>query len=255
MTEHVLTEVDQGVLVVRLNRPKKLNALTSEMYSVMADAIETAENDRSIKVVLYTSTSNHFTAGNDLNDFLSQTPDGSLRQVDRFINNMVSTDVPLMAAVEGVAVGIGTTMLLHFDQVLASENARFSLPFINLGLVPEAGSSALLVNACGYKKAAELLMQGDMFLSAKALECGIVSRVCPPQNLQQEALAAARALAAKPVDALRATKRLLRRPPEPLAQRVEAERDTFGHCLATPIAREAMTAILEKRAPDFTGLD
>jgi len=154
-----------------------------------------------------------------------------------------------------VAVGIGTTMLLHFDQVFAAERARFSLPFINLALVPEAGSSMLLVEACGYRKAAELLMLGEPFTARQALDYGIVSQLCQEEDLMESARAAAHKLAAKPKDALRATKRLLRRAKEPLAQRVQAEAELFARGLESPAAQEAMNAFFEKRKPDFGQFD
>jgi enoyl-CoA hydratase/carnithine racemase len=255
MTAAILTERDNGVLIIRLNRAEKKNALTADMYTVMADAIEQAESDRGIKVLLYTGPDGVFTAGNDIHDFLENTPSGPDSPVNRFIVNMVRTDVPIVAAVDGVAVGIGTTMLLHFDRVFATDRARFSLPFINLGLVPEAGSSMLLVEACGYHKAAELLMLGKPFTAQEALEYGIVSELCEPEQLMDKALAAARQLAAKPQDALRATKRLLRRSREPLAERVLAEGELFSGCLESAAAKEAFNAFFEKRAPNFKPFD
>jgi enoyl-CoA hydratase/carnithine racemase len=255
MTNHVTTELDQGVLIVSLERAEKKNALTADMYTAMADAIERAGVDRAVKALLYTGSEGVFTAGNDLHDFLENPPSGPQSPVNRFIANMVSTDVPIVAAVDGAAVGIGTTMLLHFDQVFATERARFSLPFINLGLVPEAGSSMLLVEACGYRKAAELLMLGEPFTAVQALEYGIVSQLCNPDELTERALAAAHALAAKPGDALRATKRLLRRPQEPLSQRVLAEGELFARGLESPAAKEAISAFFEKRAPNFQQFD
>jgi len=225
------------------------------MYTAMADAIERSEQDRSIRVLLYTGSGGVFTAGNDLHDFLDNPPQGPDSPVNRFIAKMVSTDVPIVAAVDGVAVGIGTTMLLHFEQVFATERARFVLPFINLALVPEAGSSMLLVEACGYRKAAELLMLGEPFTARQALDYGIVSQLCEPQELMARALGAARVLATKPRDALRATKRLLRRAREPLAERVLAEGEVFSRCLDAPAAREAMQAFFEKRPPNFEPFD
>jgi enoyl-CoA hydratase/carnithine racemase len=255
MTEFILTEQDNGVLIIRLNRADKKNALTRGMYTAMADAIERAQQDPAIKVLLYTGSGGVFTAGNDLHDFLENPPSGPDSPVNRFIANMVATDVPIVAAVDGVAVGIGTTMLLHFDQVFAAERTRFSLPFINLALVPEAGSSMLLVEACGYHKAAELLMLGEPFTARQALDYGIVSRLCGEDELMQTALAAAHKLAAKPKAALRATKRLLRRAREPLADRVRAEAELFARGLESPAAKEAMNAFLEKRKPDFEPQD
>jgi len=255
MTNNVATTLDNGVLIVSLQRPEKKNALTPKMYSALADAIVWAERDRSIKVILFTGSEDSFTAGNDLGDFLDNPPHQNDRPVDRFISHITTTDVPLMAAVNGLAVGIGTTMLLHFDQVLASHDARFSLPFINLALVPEAGSSAQLVSICGYQKAAELLMLGEPFSAGMALEYGIVSRLCSQEELMDEAMAIAGKLASKPGAALRATKRLMRRPPEALLQRVQAEGEIFTECLASPAAKEAMTAFVEKRPPDFKQFD
>jgi enoyl-CoA hydratase/carnithine racemase len=255
MNDSIVTELSHGVLTVRLDRVEKKNALTGAMYTAMADAIEQAEQDRSIRVLLYTGSGGVFTAGNDLHDFLDNPPQGPDSPVNRFISKMVSTDVPIVAAVDGVAVGIGTTMLLHFEQVFATERARFALPFINLALVPEAGSSMLLVEACGYRKAAELLMLGEPFTARQALDFGIVSQLCEPEELMERALAAARVLAAKPRDALRATKRLLRRAREPLAERVLAEGEVFSRCLDAPAAREAMQAFFEKRPPNFEPFD
>lgn len=253
MTDYVLTELDSGVLNVRLNRVDKKNALTSEMYTAMADAIDRAEQEADIKVVIFTGNGGVFTAGNDLADFLSNPSNDQDRPVNRFIAKIATTEVPLMAAVDGLAIGIGTTMLLHFDQVFASKEARFSLPFVNLGLVPEAGSSMQLVEACGYQKAAELLMLGEPFGAAIARDCGIVARVCEADELLEQAMEMAQKLAAKPGRALRATKRLMRRPKEPLLQRIQAESELFFENLSSPAAKEAMSAFLEKRAPDFSG--
>lgn len=255
VSEHVITDLDEGVLLVRFNRPEKKNALTSSMYSSLADAIEQANENNAIKVVLFSGSEGVFTAGNDLKDFLDKPPAGPQSPVFRFINQMVTTDVPLMAAVDGFAVGIGTTMLLHFDQVFATENATFSLPFINLALLPEAGSSQLLVEACGYKKAARHLMLGEPFSAGEALDCGIVSHVTSSDNLMNDAMAMARKLASKPGSALRATKRLMRRATEPLNERVLAEGALFSQQLRSDAAREAISAFMEKRAPDFSKFD
>ena len=255
MTQSILKQRDKGVLITSLKRADKKNALSNDMYTAMADAIEQAEKDRGIKVLLYTGSEGVFTAGNDLHDFLENPPSGPDSPVNRFIANMVRTDVPIVAGVDGVAVGIGTTMLLHFDRVVATGRARFSLPFINLGLVPEAGSSMLLVEACGYRKAAELLMLGETFSAQQALEYGIVSELCEPEKLMERALAVAQQLATKPSDALRATKRLLWRPREPLMERVLAEGELFSRSLESAAAKEAFKAFFEKRAPNFEPFD
>jgi enoyl-CoA hydratase/carnithine racemase len=255
MTQHVTTEMDHGVLIVRLKRVEKMNALTMRMYGDMAAAIDRAEADRAVRVLLIAGSGGVFTAGNDLGDFLENPPHDPDSPVHRFIGKIVSTDVPIVAAVDGFAVGIGTTMLLHFDQVVATKRARFSLPFIKLGLVPEAGSSMLLAQECGYRKAAELLLLGEPFSSAEALQFGIVSQLCETDELMEQALAIAYKLAANPSGALRATKKLMKRPQEPLAHRILAETEAFSKRLASPAAKEAMTAFMEKRAPDFDQLD
>ncbi|MGD8578401.1 MAG: enoyl-CoA hydratase [Lysobacterales bacterium] len=255
MNALVETELERGVLTVRLNRPEKKNALTGEMYTALADAIDRGARDRAVRVLLVTGTAGVFTAGNDIADFLTPPDPGEERPVNRFLLALARTEVPLVAAVDGMAVGVGTTMLLHFDQVFATERARFSLPFINLGLVPEAGSSMLLVETCGYRKAAELLMLGESFSAQEAQRYGIVNRLYSEASLLGEATAAARALAAKPRSALRATKRLMRRPSEPLETRIHEESLKFFEALQSPEAREALKAFLEKREPDFTQFD
>lgn len=255
MAEHVLTELLNGVLTVSMNRADKKNALTAEMYAEMADAFERAQQDKDVKVILITGSDGVFTAGNDLGDFLNNPPETADAPVHRFIRNIVSTDVPVVAAVDGVAVGIGTTMLLHFEQVFATSRARFVLPFINLALVPEAGSSMQLVECCGYRKAAELLMLGEPFSSDEAQSYGIVSQVCESGEMMELAMSMALKLAARPSKALRATKRLLRRPQESLESRIQAEMELFSKHLATPEAKEAFSAFLEKRAPDFRQFD
>jgi enoyl-CoA hydratase/carnithine racemase len=253
MSDHVLTELNDGVLTVCMNRPEKKNALTSKMYSAMADAVARADTDSDVRVLLFTGAGGVFTAGNDLNDFLRDPPHSADAPVHRFIRSLLETDAPIVAAVDGFAVGIGTTMLLHFEQAFATPRARFSMPFINLAIVPEAGSSMLLAEHCGYKKAAELLMLGESFDGEEALACGIVSGLCEPETLMENAMNVARKLAAKPRDALRATKRLMRRPKEPLPERVVLEGQLVAEALASPAAREAMSAFLEKREPDFSG--
>ena len=251
MSALVQTELDQGILVVKLNRVNKKNALTSEMYTEMADAIMRAESDREVAVLLFTGAGETFTAGNDLVDFLQNPPQGEGAPVYRFLSGLEKTDLPIVAAVDGFAVGIGTTMLLHCEQVFATARTRFSMPFINLAIAPEAASSMLLPEACGYQKAAELLMLGEPFDGEEALRCNIVSRLCAPEELQQQAMATARRLAATPRDAMRATKRMLRRSRESIGDRIAAESVLFNRLLESPAAKEAMNAFLEKRAPDF----
>jgi enoyl-CoA hydratase/carnithine racemase len=253
MSGLVKTEVVDSVLVVTFNRPEKKNALTQEMYAVMADAIERGESDSAVKVVLFTGSDHVFTAGNDLGDFGSGDNNGEQAHVDRFIQNMATTDVPLVGAVDGIAIGVGTTMLLHFDQVFASSEASFSMPFVNLGLVPEAGSSKLLVAQCGYKNAAKLLMLGERFSAEEAMRVGIVNSIS--DDVLNAAMSFAEKLAAKPRGALRATKRLMRRDAEPLSATLREEGSVFGERLSSPEFAEAIAAFSERREPDFTQFD
>jgi enoyl-CoA hydratase/carnithine racemase len=222
------------------------------MYAVMADAIERAQTDSDVKVVVYTGVGDMFTAGNDLGDF-DISSDGELAPVARFLANMASTDVPLIAAVNGAAIGVGTTMLLHFDQNFASPIASFALPFINLGLVPEAGSSKLLVAQCGYQNAAKLLMLGEIFSALDAKDFGIVNSIA--DDVLVAAMAYAAKLATKPKQALRATKRLMRRDAEPLAETMKQEGILFSQGLGSPEFTEAVAAFAEKRTPNFTQFD
>jgi enoyl-CoA hydratase/carnithine racemase len=252
MSEFVKTELTDGILLVTLNRPEKKNALTQPMYAVMADAIERAQTDSDVKVVVYTGVGDMFTAGNDLGDF-DISSDGELAPVARFLANMASTDVPLIAAVNGAAIGVGTTMLLHFDQNFASPTASFALPFINLGLVPEAGSSKLLVAQCGYQNAAKLLMLGETFSALDAKDFGIVNSIA--DDVLVAAMAYAAKLATKPKQALRATKRLMRRDAEPLAETMKQEVILFSQGLGSPEFTEAVAAFAEKRTPNFTQFD
>ncbi|MFT6311236.1 MAG: enoyl-CoA hydratase/carnithine racemase [Porticoccus sp.] len=252
MSEFVKTELIDGILLVTLNRPEKKNALTQPMYAVMADAIERAQTDTEVKVVVYTGVGDMFTAGNDLDDF-EVSSDGELTPVARFLANMAGTDVPLIAAVNGAAIGVGTTMLLHFDQNFASPNASFAMPFINLGLVPEAGSSKLLVAQCGYQNAAKLLMLGERFSAAEAKDYGIVNSLS--DDVLTQAMDYAAKLAAKPKKALRATKRLMRRDAEPLAETMKQEVILFGEGLESPEFSEAVAAFAEKRPVNFSQFD
>jgi enoyl-CoA hydratase/carnithine racemase len=252
MSEFVKSELSNGVLLVSLNRPAKKNALTQPMYAAMADAIERAQTDTKVKVVVCTGVGDMFTAGNDLGDF-DATSDGELTPVARFLANIASTDVPLIGAVNGSAIGVGTTMLLHFDQNFASPNATFALPFINLGLVPEAGSSKLLVAQCGYQNAAKLLMLGEKFSAIDAKDFGIINSIT--DDVLAAALEYAAKLATKPKKALRATKRLMRRDAEPLAETMKQEVILFSEGLDSPEFTEAITAFAEKRIANFSQFD
>ena len=251
--DHIITDKRDGILRIEINRPDKRNALTSAMYQSMADAIKLAEADSSVRVVLIQGKSDLFTAGNDLQDFLDNPPRDDKRPVFQFLYGISQAQKPIVAAVAGAAVGIGTTMLLHCDLVYAAPNARLQLPFVNLALVPEAGSSLLLPALIGYQRAAELLLLGEPFTAQKAKEIGIVTEVVPEDQLFETAMAQAKKLAGKPAASLRLTKRLMKQgQAAAVAQQIKLESDCFGERLASPEAKEAFSAFLQKRKPDFS---
>jgi enoyl-CoA hydratase/carnithine racemase len=259
MTDHVIVTVEDGVQIVTLNRADKKNALTPEMYKVMADAIEIADASPTIRVTLYTGSGGSFTAGNDLGDFAKAgaTPvDAKPTEkphVQRFLENLAEAKKPLIAAVNGLAVGVGVTMLLHCDLVYAGASATFQMPFVNLGLVPEAGSTFLLQRQIGIQKAADLFLTGKKLDAAKAEAIGLVADVFPDNELPVAALAAAKALAAKAPNAVRATKALLK---DNDRARVGAAREAEGAVFAAQLrsdeVKEAISAFFEKRKPDFS---
>ncbi len=246
------TSVQEGVLRIGINRPDKKNALTAAMYQDLADTFREAGNDPQVRVVLLHGSKDCFTSGNDLQDFLQAPPTNCNSPVFSFLTALCEFEKPLVAAVNGFAVGIGTTLLLHCDLVYAGENARFQLPFINLGLCPEAASSLLLPRLVGHQKAAELLMLGEPFDARKGGEIGLVNAILPEEQLLSHAIARAQNLAEKPPEALRLTKSLLKTSPSrAVADVLATEAEQFLHLLKQPEAKEAITAFLEKRAPDF----
>jgi len=255
LSDLISSEINDGIHVVRINRPDKKNALTSDMYAALADAVVGADDNPEVRVLVLTGSGDAFTSGNDLKDFLQNPPSGDDSPVWRFIHGIASTTTPLIAAVNGMAVGIGTTMLLHADFVYASEASRFHLPFINLALVPEAASSLLLPRVAGYRQAAELLMLGEPFDADTAMDAGIVTAIVPAEDVMDMAMETAAKLAAKPPSALRQTKSLMRGSDRTVAERLKAEAEVFSACLTSPEAKEAMTAFFEKRAPDFSKFD
>ena len=254
--KNILTENKDGILRIEIDRPDKKNALTAAMYQAMADAIKSAEADSTVRVVLIHGKTDLFTAGNDLQDFLDNPPRDDNRPVFQFLYGISQAQKPIVAAVAGPAVGIGTTMLLHCDLVYAAPNARLQLPFVNLGLVPEAGSSLLLAALVGYQRAAELLLLGEPFSAQKAREMGLVTEVVAEDQLFDTAMAQAKKLAGKPAASLRLTKRLMKQGQmAAVAQRIKLESDHFGERLDSPEAKEAFSAFLEKRKPDFSKFD
>jgi enoyl-CoA hydratase/carnithine racemase len=248
---HVEITRDGAVEVLRLARPEKKNALTAAMYAALADALAAGESDGGVAVHVITGSGGAFCAGNDIADFQEAARTG-LADTLRFIRLLPKLEKPLVAAVAGPAIGIGTTLLLHCDLVYAAETAMLATPFVDLALVPEAGSSLLLPARVGHARAYAMLALGEPMTAAAAHAAGLVNAVVPEADLEKTALGAARRLAAKPPEALRLTKRLMRGDPAPLAARIEEEIELFRQRLASAEAREAFAAFLEKRKPDFS---
>jgi len=252
MAEHIVVSVQDRILTLRLDRPEKKNALTRGMYLGMIDALKQANADSNVRVVLITGTETCFTAGNDLVDFANAKP-GETSPAILFLQALACAPKPVIAAVAGVAVGIGTTMLLHCDLVYAAADARFQLPFVNLGLCPEAGSSALLPAIMGHRRAAELLYFGEPFTADTARDLGIVNTVVASNELLKTATTKAQQLAEKPPSALRATKALLKRGfAATVTDAMAKETEQFSALLQGPEAREAMMAFMQRRKPDFS---
>ena len=255
MSHEIVTHADAGVLTVSINRPERKNSITAAMYAALADALATAENDASLRVMVVQGHDTVFSAGNDLGDFLNSPPAGTDSPVFRFLHGIAAFPKPLLAAVCGPAVGVGTTMLLHCDMVYAGDNAAFSMPFVNLGLCPEAASSLLLPQMLGHHRAAEALMLGEPLTAETALEVGLVNKVLPPSDVTAHTQAQARKLAAKPLSSLLEIKRLMKRAQQTLVMQQMAEEGAiFRRMLGEPAAKEAFTAFMEKRKPDFSKL-
>ncbi len=245
--------VDQGIMTLGLNRVDKKNSITVAMYQSMADALRSAANDAAVRVVVFQGHETIFSAGNDIADFLNNPPAGADSPVFQFLHALASFPKPIVASVCGPAVGIGTTMLFHCDFVYAGDNAAFSMPFVNLGLCPEAASSLLVPQMLGYHRAAEALLLGEPFMAEAALEVGLVNRVLPPTEANGYAQSVARKLAAKPLSSLIETKRLMKKPTSAQVLEVMAQEGaSFGRMLREPAAREAFGAFMEKRHPDFS---
>ena len=260
MSEHVRIDSSGGVLAITLARPERRNAITVAMYAALADAIEGAARDPSLRLITLRGEGEDFTAGNDLGDFMAALPrlgseGGDEIPVWRLLRALAVNEVPLIAAVHGNAVGIGTTMLLHCDVVLAAEGTRFSLPFVDLGLVPEAASSLLLPRIAGRRRAARYLLLCEPFGPEEAMEWGLVSKTVPAEGLESALADTVAALLAKPATALRLTQKLLRHEMSgEILKRFELENAHFSERLQSAEVKEAITAFYEKRKPDFTGL-
>jgi enoyl-CoA hydratase/carnithine racemase len=253
MSETVRTGLTDGVFHIEMARPEKKNALTAAMYRTMADALAGADADAAVRVILISGAGGNFTAGNDLADFLDKPPMDESAPVYDFIQGFAKLQKPFVAAVEGVAIGVGTTMLLHCDLVYAGSSARFALPFANLGLTPEAASSLLLPLCAGHARAAEMLMLGEAFSAQVALEAGIVNAVLPDAQVLDHALERCRKLTTQPAASLRLTKQLMKRAQQALIREtMSAEADVFRQRLVSPEAKEAFAAFFAKRKPDFS---
>lgn len=251
MTTDILTSVNDRILTITFNRPDKKNAITAEMYGAMADAMEDANKNDDIRAILFTANGDAFTAGNDLLDFRDNPPRGPEAGVARFLRELVVARKPLVAAVNGVAVGVGFTMLLHCDIVYIAEGAEIQAPFVDLALVPEAASSLLLPARVGHAKAAEIFMLGKRVNAAEAEALGIANTVFPADALLSAANKVALALSKKAPESIRQTKALMRGDLDAVSARMLKESDLFGERLKSPELAEAVMAFLQKREPDF----
>jgi enoyl-CoA hydratase/carnithine racemase len=255
MPDVTITSAD-GVQILRLTRPEKKNALTAPMYKALSDALQAGDADPAVAVHVFMGSGGVFSAGNDIADFLEHARGtGSLgAETVRFIRLLPLVRKPMIAAVDGLAIGIGTTLLLHCDLAYASPAASLRTPFLDLGIVPEAGSSLLMPMRIGYARAFQMLCLGEPFTAEQALTAGLVNAVVPADRLEETALAAARRLAAKPPEALATARRMMRGEPSEIEARIDAEIAEFRTRLASPEAREAFEAFLAKRPPDFAKL-
>jgi enoyl-CoA hydratase/carnithine racemase len=246
MTNDVIVAREENILRITMNRPAKKNALTGAMYDAMREALELADRDEAIRAVLITGTDGVFTAGNDIGDFLPGTRDEHGSPALRFIQTIALCDTPIVAAVDGNAVGVGTTMLFHCDLVYAAPSAKFRMPFIDLGLVPEAASSMTVPLRVGIAKASEWLLLGEAFDAHEAHRCGVINGVVAAAELIDTALNAAKRLAAKPAHALAATRRLMRGDRQAIRAQMERENKEFAAALESPEAKAAFSAFLSK---------
>jgi enoyl-CoA hydratase/carnithine racemase len=249
----IVTEHTGSILRVQFNRPTKRNAMTSAMYVALAGIFNEAANDENTRVVLWHGAGDSFCAGNDIEDFLKNPPGPGESPQAQLMAALVNFDKPIVVAVQGAAIGGGTTMLTHCDFIYAAENAKFQMPFINLALVPEFGSSCSVPARIGHVRAAELILLGGPFDARRAAELGLVTQVISDEDALARATETARKLAAKPAAALQASKRLMKKPfREQIKAAMKAENEEFSAQVRSEDAKEALTAFLEKRKPDFT---
>jgi enoyl-CoA hydratase/carnithine racemase len=248
----IITDRSGNILRIQLNRPERKNAMTVAMYNTMADLLNGAAKDDQIRVVLWHGAGDSFSAGNDIQDFLKNPPGAGESPQARLIEALINFDKPIVAAVQGAAIGGGTTMLTHCDFVFAGESAKFQMPFVNLALVPEFGSSYSVPARIGYLRAAELVLLGQRFDAKRAAELGLATQVIPDRDLLATATKTASALAEKPPGALQACKRLMRSSTrEQLERAMKLELQEFSERVRSAEAKEAFTAFVEKRKPNF----
>jgi enoyl-CoA hydratase/carnithine racemase len=249
MTSLVNISDNGGVRIVRMNRPEKKNALTADMYDAMAAALTGTRTDQTIRSVMFAGAPGAFCAGNDLDEFRKAAADGEGLgdAVLRFLHALAYCERPLVAAVDGLAIGVGTTMLMHCDYVVASTTARFSTPFVGLGLVPEAASTLLAPRLMGPRRAFAMLVMGEPLDAATAQSVGLINAVCDSADVETQALAAARKIAALPPEAVLASRRMIRGEPEELAERIDLEADFFRERLQSPEAQAAFAAFFARK--------
>jgi len=249
----IITERSDSILRIQLNRPASKNAMTSAMYIALAEVFNTAAKDDQVRVVLWHGAGDSFCAGNDIGDFMKNPPGAGESPQALLMKALIDIDKPIVAAVQGAAIGGGTTMLTHCDFVFVGENAKFQLPFVNLALVPEFGSSFTFPARAGYLRAAELILTGQSFDARRAVELGLVTRVVPNQELLAIATDTAQKLAQKAPAALQACKRLMKQSTREQVERaVKLENEEFSERVRSAEAKEAFTAFLEKRSPNFS---
>lgn len=247
MSEHVNIVQQSGVMRIQLNRPDKKNAFTQAMYEHCEEALLQADADDSVNVVVFESIGDSFSAGNDLNDFLAIESLDESAPPFRFLHTLNKVDVTIVAKVNGLAIGIGTTLLLHCDLVYASEDALFALPFVKLGLLPEAGSSLLLPRLCGHQLASELLLLGDNFSAERAAQLGLVNKVVTATELDAQVDSVVAKLTSSSRNALRTSKRLIKAPQQTTAERISYEAGYFAEALSSDAAKQAIQAKLQKK--------
>jgi enoyl-CoA hydratase/carnithine racemase len=258
---HILTRVEDNILHIEFNRPDKKNAITRDMYLKLAEAFANADSDKSVRVIFITGRGGCFTGGNDVKDFFDHAAKKNLpenseeRSAGRnFLYTIRSVKKPVVAAVNGHAIGIGVTMLLHFDLVYSSETAEFQIPFVNLGLCPEGGSSLLLPQMMGHKRAAEILLLGEKFDSKKAYELGLINGIFPEDELMDSALEKAGRIAELPAASIILTKSMMKSNNSEILNKImDYELECFAERLVSPEAQEAFSAFFEKRKADFSG--